>query len=411
MHARSAALAGAAVCAALVPAAAPAAGTLSVSPSSIVFAATCVGKSSAPVTVTASNSGDKTVRVENVFVTGDEAEDFTIPQEPALPSDLDPGKSVSFAVAFAPRAAGTRSGRVIVESDVGHVEVELSGKGADRAIAVETRTLAFGEQRVGTRSERKTLVVRSTGPDALTLKAPGVTGSDFSVGGPTSTVVPSGGQTTMTVSFSPRARGTRRATLTIASDACNTPSLAIGLSGTGTAPELQLDPATVDMGAVPPGSSGGRVQVTLANEGTAPLEVTGVEIVGANAGEFSLDTPPAFPRTVAPGDALVLTTVFAPRQPGIRTATLRITSDDPSRPFLNAVLRGFGGIEASPSPAASPSPTAAPGTPSPTPRAAPRQVAARSAPADYLAVAVVVLAVGGVFAGLIVVGRRRREAP
>lgn len=416
MLARSLALSGALLGGLLAAEPAAAAPELSISPSSIVFASTCVGRSSATVTVKASNTGDRSLRIENVFVTGANAEEFPIPQDPALPADLDPGAVLSFGVAFAPRATGQRSGRLVVESDAGRVGIEMSGAGADRRISLGTRTVSFGGQRVGERSPGRTISITNNGAEPLALKPPVLVGpaaGDFSVSSPRSATLSPGGSTTLSISFRPRSAGTRTATLTVVSNACNAPALTVGLSGSGVAPELRLDPEVVDVGAVLPGSTGGRTQISLANEGSAALVVTAVQIVGSNPGDFTLEAVPALPQTIAAGEALLITAVFTPSAAGIRTATLRVSSDDPKRPAAEATLRGFGGVDETASPTPSPATTPS-GSPSPGSSRRPAASAAaagspRPPPADALAVLVVVLAVGGAFGGLVAIGRRRRE--
>lgn len=66
---------------------------------------------------------------------------------------------------------------------------------------------------------------------------------------------------------------------------------------------------------------------TIKNTGLAPLNLSGdVQVMGTNTRDFKVLTQPA--TTVAPGDSTTFDVQFAKKGKGVRTATLRVASDD-----------------------------------------------------------------------------------
>jgi hypothetical protein len=84
----------------------------------------------------------------------------------------------------------------------------------------------------------------------------------------------------------------------------------------------------------------------VSNTGTCPLSVTGLPISGPNAGDYSVVAPPSFPVTITPGHDLTFSVRYNPSAAGSGTATLTVTSDDPTTPSAAVALAGNGLIPA-----------------------------------------------------------------
>lgn len=80
---------------------------------------------------------------------------------------------------------------------------------------------------------------------------------------------------------------------------------------------------------------------TLYNPGTAALDLTGITITGAHAGDFTLTTSPALTSLAADGGSTSFTITFNPSAAGLREATLHIAS---SAGVLDFAIRGTGAI-------------------------------------------------------------------
>jgi hypothetical protein len=81
--------------------------------------------------------------------------------------------------------------------------------------------------------------------------------------------------------------------------------------------------------------------LTITNTGTAPLYVDGLTFGGADPGDFVVDAEGCTGATAAT-DSCTVAISFAPQATGARSATLEITSSDPSGP-ASVGLSGTGG--------------------------------------------------------------------
>lgn len=393
-------------CAFLFPGIAPAAPGLSVSPTTVVFGSSCVGAPAAARQITMTNDGDEPLSVGQIVLTGVNPQDFTLSNAQAR--TIPAGGSSTFGVGFLPRAAGDRSGIVRIDSNAGGpVEISVSGRGATRLLDISPERLTFGDQRVGSADDELSLSIVSTGNDPVRITGVSVTGPhlrDFSTKGPSSSSLSPGARTAVSVGFRPGGVGGRAASITIDSDAC-VGRVVVPVEGTGTAPDLKVNPSPIDLGDAPVGLTAQPVPVVLTNAGRAPLRIARILVEGDHASDFRFDSLPATPKILGAGDEIPLTATFTPTAAGPRSAVLRIESDDPDTPVVRVQMSGnVAGASASPSGSASPS--ASP-TVSRRPSPSPRPVASRGGMGDWIAVAIVLLGGGGAFAGLIAVARRK----
>src|SRR5207245_2343151 len=82
--------------------------------------------------------------------------------------------------------------------------------------------------------------------------------------------------------------------------------------------------------------------VTLTNNGGAPLNLTGITITGAQAADFAFaagNTCPSGAGSVAPGASCTISVSFTPAAPGTRAATVNITDDAADSPQSVSLTR------------------------------------------------------------------------
>jgi hypothetical protein len=105
---------------------------------------------------------------------------------------------------------------------------------------------------------------------------------------------------------------------------------------TGT-PSLAIAPSTAFPPAISPGESPvGTFEVT--NAGLESFSITAATIEGADASQFTLDTP--LPMTVPSGSGDTLSITFNPQTPnGLKVARLLVSTDDPAVPQLSLPLQ------------------------------------------------------------------------
>lgn len=204
---------------------------LATSPISLSFGTVTVGTSSTlPVTIT--NTGAASATISQYGATGS---GFSV-SGLMLPLSLAPGQSTSFSVTFTPSTAGTASGTASVVSNASNsptnVALDGSSISAVGQLATNPTTLSFGTVTVGT-SSTLPVVLTNTGTGGTTISQATISGSGFSVSGLALplTLAPGEG-TSFNVAFAPTTAGSVSGSVSLASDASNSPT-SVSLSATG----------------------------------------------------------------------------------------------------------------------------------------------------------------------------------
>ncbi|HET7845073.1 MAG TPA: choice-of-anchor D domain-containing protein, partial [Xanthomonadales bacterium] len=155
-------------------------------------------------------------------------------------------------------------------------------------------------------SATDTVVVSNTGTATLNVTAT-IGGSPVFAVAPTGAqTVAAGGNRTFTITCAPTVVGTQTQTLTLATNDSDEGTVTYSVNCTGRAPEFSSVPPapgpiqlTGTAGPTDPTAT-----ITITNTGSANLVIASA--TGLN-GDLSLQSPPAFPATIAPGNNLVLT--------------------------------------------------------------------------------------------------------
>lgn len=381
---------------------------LQAQPKDIGFGPVCVGKSSQK-TFKLRNTHNGEGQVLNGDITRVSGPGFSQPTPSSF--HLDPEGEETVTIGFT--AQLPPGGRVATyradpdEENESSVDITASASVIHRLIAVDTSTVAFGEQRVGTRSPSKQLTIRNPGQDAIqisSLKRIGANRGDFIVTAPAVPfTIPKGDFRTVTIAFQPTGEGLRRGTLEITSNSCTQPKLNVTLVGTGVFPNVVVEPNPVDVGSSPVGKAGKPAAITVSNEGAAELKITAVQIIGADAADFVLTGLPPVPKTLQPSESFVFNIRMKATAEGLRLATINVLSDDPDGGTFAVAVRGTATPAVSPSPSASATATASP-TPTATASAS-EEPGPAGTPNDSLAIILVVGGVLGAFVGLMMVRR------
>ena len=209
---------------------------LSATPSSVSFGNVVTGNTNSQ-TITLKNSGSASVTISQASVSGT---GFRIS---GTPTTIAAGGSTSFSAAFAPTSAGSVSGSVsLVNSGPNSpLGIPLSGTGvaATQVLGGSPTTLSFGNVNEGT-STSQSVTLTNNGNSNVTISSIGVTGAGFSGSGVNSGLMLSPNQTAaLTITFDPSSGGPVTGTVTIASNATNSPAT-VSVSGTGIQPHSVL---------------------------------------------------------------------------------------------------------------------------------------------------------------------------
>jgi hypothetical protein len=300
--------------------------TTTVSPTQLAFGNVRKATASAAQTVTISNGGNSSLGVSSVTVTGTDAADFTL-STPSVPFNIATGGSNSVFATFRPSKVGVETASVVITTDNGSQTVTLTGSGTFPAVAWSTTALAFGSQRRNTATAGRVVTLTNTGTDSLGITGFAVTGAnaaDFSVspasGGST---LAAGVPTSWTVVFTPSALGAESATLTFTTD-LGTQDVA--LSGTGVAPTIAAAPTSLSFSAQAKGSLSDPKQVTLTNNGTDSLAITGFTLSGSNSADFVV-SPGSQAVSLAAGASATWSVRFAPTTGTNESASLTFASE------------------------------------------------------------------------------------
>jgi uncharacterized protein (TIGR03382 family) len=313
--------------------AAPAA---SVNPASLSFAATTIGQSASPLATTLSNTGNATLTVSTLSLTGAAAGDYTISGGTcANGTTLAASASCTVQIGFNPTAAGTRGASLVIAHNAtgGSSTVSLSGTGnavPQATVALSANAIDFGALVAGIASPARSITVNNTGQAALTFSSIAVGGANagvFTLGGTCSTATPvsAGGSCTVIVSANASGSGTFSGNLALASNASNG-AVSVALTGTvaAPAPAVGANPSTVAFGTQTIGATAATQSVTLTNTGNVALTLNGIAVSGAASVSISSKTCGA---TLAVGANCTVTLAFAPTTAGAASATLAVTSN------------------------------------------------------------------------------------
>jgi Protein of unknown function (DUF1573)/Abnormal spindle-like microcephaly-assoc'd, ASPM-SPD-2-Hydin len=311
--------------------------TLSLNTAALQFGSVQAGGSKT-LTFTATNSGPASVNVSGVSIS---SQYFTL-LSPTLPMTVAAGQSVPISVNFAPNAAGGFSATATVTSNASNTSMtlSLSGTGTSSSqsgdLASSPSSEAFGSVTIGSQPSQ-TFTLSNNSSANVDISAVSITGAGFQLSGISAPLTLASSQsTTFKVVFAPQSAGAVTGSVTVASDASDSP-LTIALSGTGTTAvgQLSVSPSPLALGSVAVGASGS-AQGSLSATGAS----VNVSSAGTNNAAFSL-TGLTLPATVPAGQSVQFTVTFTPTATGAATATLSFSSSASNSPTTET-LTGTG---------------------------------------------------------------------
>ncbi len=277
-------------------------------------------------------------------ITGAGPHDYTVVAN-SCTAAVEPGKSCTIGVKFAPSAVGTRSALLSIADNTksGSTTVQLTGTGTGPVVTppappvaptATAHSLAFGA--VGlTRTRTMTATVSVSKGDTANWRAsakPTITGAggDYTIVANNCTVsVEPGKSCTIEVRFAPSTVGLRSALLSIA-DNTKSRSTTVQLTGTGVASKFSVSRKSIAFGSRGHGTT--TVQtVTIRNTGTLAFRVATVRITGTNPRMFLAGTG-CNARTLLPGRTCTFRVWFTPAAKRSYQADLVVSGDATTRP-------------------------------------------------------------------------------
>ena len=300
------------------------AGSLAAVPASLAFGSVQVGSNSSQ-SATVTNTGTSAVILSQAAASG---AGFAI-SGLALPVTLNGGQSASFKVVFSPTASGAAGGSVTLASNASNSSLSIPVTGtalapASSLLAASPSSISFGNTQVGSSSNLFATLTNS-GASAITISQASVTGTAFAISGLGLPLTLTANQSvTFTATFTPASGGAASGTLSVISNASNSPAN-VTLSGTGAAlGHLAVSPTTLSFGSVTVGSTAS-LNGTVTASGS-PVNITSVGISNA---EFVVSGI-SLPMTLPAGQSASFTVVFTPQSSGAASGSLSLASNSSS---------------------------------------------------------------------------------
>jgi len=301
------------------------ASSVSVSPTSINFGSVNVG-SSAQQQIKITNSTAFGVTITSVTVSGNY---FSISGITA-PLSLNTGLSATLTVKFAPQAAGSQTGKIVVQGRgfTTALDVTLSANGvastSGPSVSAVPTSASLGSVPVGS-SNSQTFTVTNHGTTTVSVSSESVSGTGFSLSGlADGAQISAGKSSTFNVAFKPTKTGAVFGSASINFSASGkTVPLTVSLSGTGVTATgtLQVSPTAMNFGNVLVGQSGS-LSLKVSNAGNSALTTSGGTISGSG---FSM-IGGLSGLTLQPGQSDSVTVVFKPAVTGSASGAISVVA-------------------------------------------------------------------------------------
>jgi FlaG/FlaF family flagellin (archaellin) len=208
--------------------------------------------------------------------------------------------------------------------------VSLKGTG-ETQVTWTPATMVFAIQPVATTSAAKIVTLTNNLPTALSVSGISFTGTDpgdFAQTNTCGSSVAAGGKCTISVTFTPQTTGSRTATLNISNGATNSPQT-VSLTGTGEV-QVAWSPTSLVFAIQTVGTTSAAKVVTLTNNLSTALNISGISFMGTNPGDFAQTNTCG--SSVPAKSKCTISVTFTPQATGARTATLNVSDDANTSP-------------------------------------------------------------------------------
>ncbi|MFK8030264.1 MAG: beta strand repeat-containing protein [Gammaproteobacteria bacterium] len=313
------------------------------SATSLDFGDVTLGDSGSQI-ITVSNMGTGELTVSSVVLTGGAGSAFAIGTENCIAAAVAVNSSCDVSVTFTPTTVDDLTDTLTINSDdpaMPAASISLTGAGVAVPvpdIAVDVASLAYGSVLFSDVGEL-TLTVTNNGTADLNIASSTIApAGEFSATTACGVVVPSA-SCTIDVTYRPTVQGDVSATLTIASDDPDTPQLDVSLTGSGVAPEpeIEFSENALDFGSIVADMTNS-IDLIISNTGMADLVISSLTLSGTNQSLFSQVNDCA---TVVMNDSCTVTVTYAPTDAGAAVATLTVVSSDADEASVDIGLTGL----------------------------------------------------------------------
>jgi len=213
--------------------------------------------------------------------------------------------------------------------------VPLRGVGTPPGVTFSPTNLTFPTQLVFTTSPVQQVTLTNSGAGVLKINHISVTSPFQQTNNCPSSLGP-GANCTISVKFRPANKGVFHRAVSVTDNAPGSPQK-VPLTGAGTF--LQLLPTKLNFGTQPVGTRSLARRITLTNKGSVTVNISGIAITGADAGDFAETNTCG--KSVASGASCFIKVTFKPLVKGKRMADVSVYDNGGGSP-QQALLIGTG---------------------------------------------------------------------
>lgn len=301
------------------------------------------------------NVGNVAAQVTGVELTPESTRLFE--QNNTCGNTMRPNESCAVVLTFKPLELGESTGTLVVQlADGTTQQVNLSGRGVEVTeqpqLVVRPSLVNLGSAIVGRNPAYQTVTLENAGNSVLRIASIGVIGDDgdvttqFAQSNSCGDDLPSGGECTVSLAFSPAGPGLSIGHLVIDSNDPVTPISLVELRGNGVAGWVEVSPRLIEFPITAVDSRAER-SIVVFNRSVQPTVVTGIGMKDATAPFTQVN---ACSETLAPDSSCTITVTFEPKQQGDYRGVLAVATSDGS--VIDVSLKGAGSTSDDP-PAAS----------------------------------------------------------
>jgi hypothetical protein len=294
------------------------------------FPSTAVGTSSPAQTITVSNPNTTSI---NLY-----AEGFTGPNFSQVSSScsnpIAAHSACSIVVAFTPKTIGALTTTFTLSTSAANPTVSLTFTGLSPQLTASPTSISFPATIVYTplsvANQLGVTLTNNSSTSSVTFSSIAVTGTnagDFPLKLTCGTVLGPGAVCYAITNFVPTAPGNRSATLVVTSTGTSTPLLipllGVGIASTST---LSASPTGLSFASIVVGQTSPQQNIYLTNSGPDPVQVTAVNVTGANPADFTVNPSNCTGGTLPANSDCFLGVVFNPTAGGTRNTIISVTS-------------------------------------------------------------------------------------
>jgi hypothetical protein len=280
------------------------------------------GTTSAPQTITVTNTGNTNLNISSVAISGTNQSDFK-ETNTCTTAAIVPQSTCAITVTFSPTISGTENATVTLADDAPDSPESTSltgiGVGSGPAVTISPTSLTFATQLVNTTSAPQTVTLTNVGNGPLSITSI-IAAGNFAETNNCGTTVAAGASCTINVTFTPTTVNTRTGSITVTDNAPGSPQV-VSLTGTGT--YVTYTPASLSFGTVSVGQSSAPQTITLTNHAGSSMKIGSITTTGVDNADFIQTNTCG--SSLAKMSSCTITVTFKPLITGSLTANVTIS--------------------------------------------------------------------------------------